>query len=269
MGKTENEKGGTPVNQSLEKGLAILEYMAGKSPERLLDMSKELHMNKSTLNRFLLTLKQQGYVAQEEGTDRYYMTYKICTLANRISRDKDVLIASKPYMYKIAKAFGESCCLAVEESRKVVYIDIVQTPDNILRSMQRIGNIAPMYCTGIGKLLLLNYSGEELDQYIRREGLKPFTQYTITTRKQLLEELERVRAEGIAYDNEECEIGARCVAGPIYDAEGRVLAGVSVTGPSSRLTDEFIKTHLAFFKETLLEISEQMGYRKNDTAQVQ
>ncbi len=262
MGKTENEKGGTPVNQSVEKALAILEYMAGKSPERLLDMAKELHMNTSTLNRFLLTLKQHGYVAQEEGTDRYYMTYKICTLGNRINRDKDMRMISKPYLYKIAKTFGESCCLAVEENHKVVYIDIVQTPGNLLRSMQRIGTIAPMYCTGIGKLLLLNYTEEELDQYIKNEGLKPFTQYTITTKERLMEELEQVRISGVAYDNEECEIGARCLAGPVYDAEGRVVAGISVTGPSIRLTDEFIRTHIAFFKETLLEISEHMGYQR-------
>ncbi len=268
MGKTGNEKGGTPVNQSVEKVLAILEYMAGRSPERLLDLARELHMNTSTLNRFLLTLKQHGYVAQEEGTDRYYMTYKICTLGNRINRDKDMRMISKPYLYKIAETFGESCCLAVEENHKVVYIDIVQTPGNLLRSMQRIGSIAPMYCTGIGKLLLLNYTEEDLDRYIKSEGLKPFTQYTITTKERLMEELEQVRISGVAYDNEECEIGARCLAAPVYDAEGRVLAGISVTGPSTRLTDEFIQMHIAFFKETLFKISERMGYRGPGAAEL-
>lgn len=261
MGETMMEKSGTPVNQSVEKVLAILEHMAGRSPERLLDMAKELHMNASTLNRFLLTLKQHGYVAQEPDTDRYYLTYKICTIGNQINRDKDVRMVSKPYMSKLAETFGESCCLAVEENNKVVYLDIVQTPDNMLRTMQRIGSIAPMYCTGIGKLLLLNYSEEELDQYLRTEELKPFTQHTITTKEGLLKELEHVRKNGVAYDNEECEIGARCLAGPIYDAEGRVAAGISVTGPSMRLTDEFIQTHISYFKETLLEISRRLGYQ--------
>ncbi len=254
------KKGGTPVNQSVEKVFAVLEYLAGKSPQRLRDMAKALDMNASTLNRFLLTLKQLGYVEQEEDTERYYMTYKICALGNQISRDKDVRALCKPYMHQIAQTFGESCCLAVEENRQVVYIHIVQTPSNMLRSMQRIGNIAPMYCTGIGKLLLTNYTEDEIDQYIAGEGLKKFTEHTLTTREQLIEELEKVRKEGIAYDNEECEIGARCLAGPIYDESGHVIAGISVTGPSLRLTDEFIQTHIEFFKKTLEDISKKLGY---------
>lgn len=256
----ENGKAGTPVNQSVEKVLAVLEYMAGRSPQRLLDMANDLQMNTSTLNRFLLTLKQHGYVAQEPDTDRYYMTYKICTLGNRINRDKDVRTVCRPYMWQIARTFGESCCLAVEENRKVVYLEIAQTPSNMLRGMQRIGNIAPMHCTGIGKLLLTNYSEEELDQLIKLEGLQRFTEHTLTTKEELLRELAKVKRTGIAYDNEECEIGARCLAGPIYDGDGHVLAGISVTGPSSRLTDEFIERNLDFFRQTLMEASGKMGY---------
>lgn len=258
-----DNKKGTPTNQSVEKALAILEYMAKTSePQRVLDMAKGLGMNQSTLLRFLVTLQNCGYVDQEEETSRYYLTYKICSLGNHIVTHNGIRTIARPYMRQLSQMFGESCCLAVEANYKVVYIEIVEGSGLMLRSMQRIGNIAPMYCTGIGKLLLTNYSEAELDTIIEKEGMRRFTEYTLTSKYQLVQELEKVRREGVAYDNQECEIGARCIAGPVFDSSGKVIAGVSVTGPAGRLTDEFIQSRLATFKELLMEISERMGYVK-------
>lgn len=253
------------VNQSVEKVLGILEYMSQKPPQRLMDMSEDMDINASTLLRFLTTLKLHGYVDQEAETDKYFLTYKIRILGNYIDYNSSLRTICKPYMEKIAGMFGESCCLAIEENRKVVYIEIVETPGNMLRSMQRIGHLAPMHCTGIGKLFLTNYSDEEIDSLISEEGLQRYTDYTLVTKEQLVEELKGVKAAGIAYDNEECEIGARCVAGPIYDISGKVIAGISVTGPAPRLNDEFIQSKLDEFKEILSIISEKMGYCGKET----
>lgn len=256
------QKTGTQANQSAEKMLVMLEYLAGqREPIRLLDISKELGLNVSTALRFLTALINKGYVTQEEGTSRYYLTYKICALANRVSVHMDIRSTVKPYMEQLSQLFGESVCLAIEENRKVVYIEVVEGSGQMLRTMQRIGNVAPLHCTGIGKLLLLNYSDTELDQLIDIEGLERCTQFTLTSKAQLTEELTKIRKQGVAYDNEECELGARCVAGPVYDSSGKVIAGVSVTGPTNHLTDEFIAARLGDFERTMAEISFKMGYK--------
>ena len=256
------QKTGTQPNQSAEKMLVILEYLAKqREPVRLLDISKALGINVSTVLRFLTALVNKGYAAQEEETSKYYITYKLCALANQISSHTDIRPVARPYMRQLSQMFGESVCLAIEENMQVVYIEIVEGPGQMLRTMQRIGNVAPMHCTGIGKLLLLNYSESDLDRLIQIEGLKRFTDHTLTSKWQLQEELQKIREEGVAYDNEECELGARCVAGPIYDSEGKVIAGISVTGPLSRLTDEFIAQRLGAFKQILEEVSKKMGYK--------
>lgn len=256
------EEKGTPVNQSAEKLLSIIEYLANqKTPQRLLDMSRELKINTSTLLRFLMTLQKHGYITQDEYSSRYSLTYKLCVLAGRISANMDIRELCIPTMHRISQAFGEAVSLAIEQDRKVVYIEIVDGPDLMLRTTQRIGNVAPMYCTGIGKLFLLNMTGEELTDYVSREKMTRFTDKTITDRDQLAKELEQVRRNGCAYDNEECEIGARCVACPILDGNGRVIAGISVTGPTTRMTDEHIRPKLPMFKEAILDISRKMGYQ--------
>lgn len=252
---------GAKANLSAEKMLTIIEYLAAqKEPARLLDMSKALGINVSTVSRFVTTLVNCGYAAQEEETARYYLTFKICAVANMVSAHTDIRNIARPYMRELTDMFNESACLAVEENMKVVYIEVMEGPGQMLRSMQRIGNVAPMHCTGIGKLLLLNYSDGELDRLIEVEGLTRYTEYTLTSKVQLVNELKRIREKGYAFDNEECEVGARCVAFPIYGAQGKIIAGISVTGPTNRLTDEFINSRLSYFDEIARDISYKMGY---------
>lgn len=247
-------------NQSVYKVLRIMELLAEeREPMRLLDISKSLKINSSTALRFLATLEKYGYVTQEKDTSKYYLTFKICTLANKVSSGIDIRDTVRPYLKQLSKVFGESTCLGVEQDMKIVYIDVVEGPDQMLRSMQRIGNIAPMHCTGIGKLFLLNYSDLEVDKFIEIIGLKRFTENTLTSKEQLLDELAKIRECGYAYDNEECEIGARCVAFPIYDYTNKVVAGMSITGPSSRLTDSFINSRLQYLDKAATEISQKMG----------
>ncbi len=249
----------TKANQSGEKLLRIIEYMAyHKEPVRVLDLSKALGINSSTALRFLLTLKNTGYVDQDPVSSRYFLTFKLCFLADHVSSSLDLRTLARPFLKQASVAFGESVCLAVERDLMVSYIDVVEGPDSMVRSMQRIGNIAPMHCTGIGKLFLMEAG--KLDQLIETKGLVRFTEHTLTSRQALSQELARVREQGYAYDNEECEIGARCVAFPIRDYTGKVIAGFSVTGPASRLTDAFITPRLPFLKGISDSISEKLGF---------
>lgn len=252
----------TQGNQSVEKAFQIIELLAQEGePMRLLDISKTLAINSSTVIRFLNTLLKCGYVAQDPETLKYYLTYKFCGIANKINANNSIRDLAAPYMKQLSKIFAESACLAVAQDMRVIYIYVVEGSDMMLRSMQRIGNIAPMHCTGIGKLFLTEFTDKQLDHLIETYGLNRFTTSTITNKDQLIAELDKIRQMGYALDNEECEIGTRCVAGPVRDHSNKIVAGISITGPSNRLTDAFIGERLHHLIDMTMEISENLGYR--------
>ena len=116
-----------------------------------------------------------------------------------------------------------------------------------------------MYCTGVGKLFLLEYSPEELAEYFAVSGLPRLTRHTLSTGAALAEALDFSRKNGYALDNEECELGVRCVAAPIRDYTGRTVAGLSVSGPASRVTDELIAAKLPAFLDVAARASREMG----------
>lgn len=249
------------LNQSAEKTMRILELLANSGhPMRLLDISTALELNPSTASRFLSTLNAMGYVEQEQEFSRYYLTYKLCRIANNIQNNLSLNTCASPYLHRLALDLGESVCLAIEESQQVVYIDVASGPDQIVKGMQRIGRIAPLHCTGIGKLLLLNYTYADLVNLHNQKDFTRFTANTITDIDSLFQCLETARRNGYALDDEECEIGARCVALPIYDYTNNIIAGFSVTGPASRITDAFIETHLPRLFKTSQDISHRLGY---------
>ena len=249
------------MNQSAEKTMRILELLSSSSqPMRLLDIARSLDLNTSTASRFLSTLSSLGYVAQEREFSRYYLTYKLCSIANRIKSNLTVNAYAAPYLHDLARHLGETVCLAIEERQQVVYIDVVNGSGQMVQSMQRIGSIAPMHCTGIGKLLLLNYSYPELLKFSEENEFTRFTVNTVTTVEELMELLDTARQNGYALDNEECELGARCIALPIYDYTNRIIAGFSVTGSASHITDAFIQLHLPLLLQTAGEISRGLGY---------
>ncbi len=247
-------------NQSAEKTMRIIEFLAEHNrPMRLIDIAGNLGLNTSTTLRFINTLVTMGYVEQESASSKYYLTYRICSISNKIYSKTSLRDIVNPYLKELAGKTGESVCLAVEQSRQVVYIDVADGPDQMVKGMQRIGNIAPLHCTGIGKLLLLNYTAAELDDLIAEKGLTGYTGNTIVTREKLMKELDKVRADGYAFDNEECEIGARCIAFPIYDFTHKIIAGFSITGPINRISDAFINAHIPLLKSISEEISRKLS----------
>ncbi|WHH60572.1 IclR family transcriptional regulator [Petroclostridium sp. X23] len=250
-------------NQSVEKVLNIIELLSEKQkPMRIQDIAKELGMNSSTVVRFLATLVSCGYVAQDRETLKYYLTYKICAIANRVSSDIEIRDILQPFTQAVAAVFDESVCLAIEQDMSMVYIDVIQGQNQMLRAMQRIGNVAPMHCTGVGKLLLLNHDEAYIDKMIFQKGLTKFTDNTIITKRQLMNELDKVRIQGYSIDDEECEIGAKCVAVPIRGFSGKIVAAISITGPISRMNDIITDKNIEYLKETAYRASKKLGYEE-------
>ena len=250
-------------NQSTNKVLAIMEFLSySKEPLRLIDIADGLNYNTSTTLRFLNSLEQNGYVYKNPHTLKYQMTYKLCGLANQINRNSNLVEISMTPIKQLSARLKECVCLAVEQDDSIIYIYAVDGPQQMLRTTKRIGSQAPMHCTGVGKMILSEFSTERIQELISRKGLEPYTDHTIVSADALLTELQTIRRRGYAYDNEECELGARCIAFPIRNYSGRMIAALSVTGPVCRITDAFIDANFRTILETVQDISYQLGYHK-------
>jgi len=251
------------INQSAIKTMSIIELLAKNgSAMRLNDIAKELEMNVSTASRFLSSLRSAGYVEQNPDTLRYRLTLKIHAIVNNIDSISYLRETANPFLHALAERFNECICLGVEREMKVVYIDIVMGRDKTYRSEARIGNSTSLHCTGIGKLLMLNYSEEQICSWEQRRGYTIYTKNTIRNREELLNSIREARELDYAFDNEECEEEAHCIAVPIRDYTGKVIAGISVSGNVNHLTDEKIEKNKDFLIETARKISWRMGYQK-------
>lgn len=248
-------------NQSAAKVLTIIEYLADKgTPQRLQDISKDLLMNASTLVRFLSTLQCLGYAAQEPDTSRYYLTLKICSIANQVSSSLEIRDVVRPFLKNISATLKESSCFALEQDMSVVYVEVVQGPNQGLKLANRIGSRAPLHCTGIGKLFLSEQEESYIDTMISQKGMQRFTDHTILTRESLLKELEVIRQQGYAYDREECDLGVSCIAFPLRDYTKKIIAGLSVSGLTSHIRELDTPETLQYLKSMSSLISEKLGY---------
>lgn len=249
------------VNQSVEKVIQIVEAMAREpGPVRLQDLAKRCEMPASTVLRMLNTLLIYGYVNQDPHTQRYALTLKFAQLSSRITDQTSLRDVAHPYLQELSARCQEASCLACEDHMEVVYTDVVDGPDNILKIMQRVGKRAPMHSTGVGKLLLLNYSAQQLTDLITAKGLPALTPNTLVTRQALEAELEKIRGQGYALDDEECELGSRCVAAPVRDYSGKVVAAISVSCPIPRMSMERIGTITPVVMEIGEKISRELAY---------
>ena len=254
----------TSSNHSTETALSILEVLAESGNSmRLRDISEALSVNVSTASRFLNTFVNCGYAEQDPDTLRYRLTYKLCRIASQIQENTPLRMITHPYLAELSAAFSEACCVSVESGMRMIYIDTCSPQGQSLMSRQQVGGEAPMHCTGNGKLALLGYSASELDKLIAEKGLERLTDNTICSRSALCAELERIRRQGFAEDLEECEVGVRCLAFPIIDCSGRFAAGISITGPVSRMTDAAVELMKPALKAAAESISEGLGMKKS------
>jgi len=248
-------------NQSSDKMLRIMEYLAiQEDPLALKDIAAPLGMSKSTVLRFLTTLSKNGYLAQEPTTSKYYLTYKLCALGKQIQEKQKLSNLTESYLREVAQKIGETVCFAIPQDDQVVYLDVVEAPGKTLKAMQRIGNIAPIHCSGIGKVFLSSYSEKELDYLIDVEGLEKYTEKTIGTKVKLMDEIEKIKESGHAIDDEESEVGMKAIAFPVYGYGEDIVAGFSVVGPTMRLTDEFMEQWLPYLRLASSNMTKLLGY---------
>ncbi len=232
-----------------------------KKPLRLQEIAHIADIPQSTASRFLATLVNTGYATQNEESLKYQLTLKFCQIGNAIHSQFSIRDICKPYLYDLSQKCCESAYVSVEENMAIMYLDSAEAPSNTLAILHKVGWIAPMHSTAAGKVLLLNYSPQLFQKFLDSRSLPKLTMNTITDSRELLTTLEHVRSDGFAIDDEENEIGVRCVAAPVYDYEGKIIAAISVSGPTSRMNYQKINHIKDFVIATAIDISHILGYQ--------
>jgi len=249
--------------QSVERVLNIIEALAEHgSPMNLGDLADKVGLKPSTTHRLLNTLLVRGFVDQDDDS-RYKLSLKLFYIGNAAAYSTDVKAMAAPFMRELLEQCNETVNLAVLDNYQVVYIDQMESNNIVIVKMfARVGNRGPAHCTGSGKVLLAALSQEELSHYLDTTRLERFTKDTITDPKLLAKELARVAREGYALDLGERDDEVRCVAAPIKSHEGRVVAAISVSGPSMRMTPSYISNELIpIVKDVALRLSRKLGYQ--------
>ena len=249
--------------QSVLRALNILDCFTGNNEEfGISEISEYMDLSKSTIYGLVNTLKVAGYLEQDEKSKKYRLGIKLFELGNLVHSRIDLRDEARPLCIELSGKHGMTVHLATFDEGDVMYIDKLVNHDMQVASSQ-IGRRIPMYCTGVGKAILAYVGDEYLDEYVFSRELKKITKNTITTREKLIEELQIIRSRGYAIDDEEIEIGLRCVAASIFDYKAYPIAAVSVSASYRKMNDNVIENISKDVKLCAQKISERMGYSIN------
>ena len=260
MMNEENNQQIEPVS-SVMKVFAILNALAEKKSLGVTELAQIVMTSKSTVYRFLQTMKMLGFVRQEGEDDRYSLTLKLFEVSSNALEHVDLVSLAEPHMASIGSLTKEALHLGIRDGDNIVYIFKIDAQYN-LRMQSRIGGRNPLYSTAIGKVLLAERSEEYVRGVLSQTDFAPSTSKTHRSVDSLLVELKDVQKLGYGVDNEEQEEGLRCIAAPIYDRLGNVIAGLSLSFPTLRYTPEKFDEYIVLLQDAAAKISKNLGCSK-------
>lgn len=245
--------------QSVRRALAILEAVGTSYRDvGIVELSQRVGLPVSTVHRLLATLVDDGFVVQNAETGRYRVGIRAFELGNAFLKQTQLSEIAMPGMRDLCARVNETVNLAIRDAYSAVYVDQVES-DHLLKLFTRKGTRVALYCTGVGKVFLAGFSQDEIDAYLSTTELTPRTPKTVTDPALLRQQLEQLRSQGYAVDDEEFEWGVRCVAAPIHDHRGETIAALSVSGPAQRITNKVLAALSKELSRSSNAISAQMG----------
>ena len=252
QGKMAKREKDSYVIQSVTNALNLLEEFKGDRDELgVTELSKRLNLHKNNIFRLLATLEAKGYIEQNKATENYWLGVKSLELGQTFIKQLGLVRQAKPFLEEIVKECNEMAYIGTIRQNSVVYLH-VEEADQTVKVANRVGWRLPIHCTGIGKAQIAYASEEELER---------FTSNTTIDRVEFIKHLKEIAKRGYALDNEEYNLGVRCVGVPVRDYTGRVVGGISVSGPSFRMTDEILKEKIIpVVREAGEKVSKRLGF---------
>lgn len=225
--------------QSLERAFDLLESLCrSRNGMTIGALSAQTGLHKSTVHRLLATMCSRGYVQRDAETSVYHAGMRLCELSSNIVENLDVVERARAPMERLGQETGKTVHLVMQEEMDIVYIHKVENLSSAIRMFSRIGMRRPLYCTGVGKAILATWPDEEVHALWSESEVRPWTPYTIVDEDIFFQELEQIRRLGYAMDNEENELGVRCIAIAIPDYRGRASYALSLSAPLTRMSDD-------------------------------
>jgi DNA-binding IclR family transcriptional regulator len=246
-----------PTIQVLERSFALLDLLAAHpDPVSLKEISEKSGLHPSTAHRILndLTL---GRLVDRPQAGSYRLGMRLLELGNLVKARLDVREAALAPMRELHRLTHQPVNLSMRQGDEIVYVERTYSERSGMQVVRAVGGRAPLHLTSVGKLFLAHDDPQRVRAYATRTGLTGHTRNSITDLPRLERELAHVRASGVARDDEELELGVRCMAAGIFDDQGKLLAGLSVSAPADRLEESW----LARVKDTAAQISSALGYR--------
>jgi IclR family pca regulon transcriptional regulator len=253
-------------SQSLERGLAILSaFRSGRPLLGVSDLSREIGLSRSTTHRYIATLAGLGYLQQDQVTRKYRLGPRVLDLGFSAINSMDLRELAAPHLQALSDETGHTVNMAVLDGADIVYIERCRTSRQGQRDIDlnlHIGSRLPAYCTSLGKVLLAYLDSEHLRAALKQVRFTQRGPNTLTSKEDLLNELEHVRSAGLAANNEELAYGLRSIAAPIRDQNGEVSAAINLAVHRSMVSLDSLVANLGpLLKRTAEEISARVGYR--------
>ena len=243
-----------PGDGTVGKALEVLDCVANFGrPVRFAEVLETSPYPKATLYRLLQTLTSQNMLAYNtDGT--YWLGARLMRLAHAAWNTASLAPIARPFVEALAAEVGETVHLAQLDNGQVLFIDKLKATDQF-ETLARVGQVAPAYCTGVGKCILAFLAPKRLELALQQQSFFQYTENTHTSIASLIAELEEIRRDGIGFDRQEHEHGINSIATPILDTNGRVIGALSIATSTTRHTTESLKA----FRPALLETAKQIG----------
>ncbi len=220
--------------QVVDRAMALVGVLSrAPGPVSLTRLANESGLHTASAHRILGALMAHGLV-EKTGAGEYDLGVRWLEVGNRLRARLNIRQVAMPFMQQLAQSTGETVNLIVRRGDEAVYVERVTGGQTLIQVVQVVGAHAPLHVTAVGKIFLAEDSASGVMGYAERTGLPPYTPNTLTTLERLSAELDTIRRERLAHDREEAELGVACIGAPIRDAEGKLVAGLSISAPADR-----------------------------------
>src|SRR5580704_12457409 len=245
--------------QSVDRALLIIETLAEDDEGyRLSDLAVRTGLSTSTAHRLLATLERRRFVQFDRFESKWHVGAQSFAVGTTFARRRNFVVQAMPYLRKLRDQTRETANLAVVDDESIIVLTRMESRE-IMRSLTKVGGRVAMVASGVGKAVLATYSDEDVSAIIRHHGLPRMTEKSIVRPGELFRELERIRRQGYAVDDEEACMGLRCIAAVVYNDCSEPLAAISVSGMTSRLTDDRLPSLGRSVREVAAELTLVLG----------